>query len=161
MEHKRYFDAKTTDVTRNERFLLIPNFTEFACEAIKKLLDAENPYMIHVFIVFEKAPGIIDLGQNIYDIDADKRLYIGTIIDTMPSVKGGCVIIKTLKPIHDIVDRLNFDMVDFSVIIDSEPYDKNDIIIKIHLFDPEVCRCFNSGRTEFRFVYDKGEPFWM
>ena len=65
------------------------------------------------------------------------------------------------KQIHDIVDRLNFDMVDFSVIIDSEPYDKNDIIIKIHLFDPEVCRCFNSGRTEVRFVYDKGEPFWM
>lgn len=123
MEHKRYFDTKTTDMTRNERFLLIPNFTEAACEVIKKLLDPEDPHMIHAFIVFDQT-GIIDLGQNIDDIDVDKKLYLGTVIDAMPYVKDGCAIIKTLKPIHDFVCRLNFDKVDFSAIIGNDPYDK-------------------------------------
>ena len=160
MEHKRHFDAKTTGMTRNERFLLIPNFTEAACEVIKKLLDPEDPHMIHAFIVFDQT-GIIDLGQNIDDIDVDKKLYLGTVVDAMPYVKNGCAIIKTLKPIHDFVCRLNFDKVDFAVIIDDHPYDKNNIIIEIYLFDPEACRCCRSGHNEFRFVCDKGKPYWM
>lgn len=160
MEHKRHFDAKTTGMTRNERFLLIPNFTEAACEVIKKLLDPEDPHMIHAFIVFDQT-GIIDLGQNIDDIDVDKKLYLGTVIDAMPYVKDGCAIIKTLKPIHDFVCRLNFDKVDFSVIISNDSYDKNNIIIEIYLFDPKACRCCRSGHKEFRFVCDKGKPYWM
>ena len=161
MEHKRYLDTNATGMASNERLLLIPYFTKSACEVIKNFLDAENPYMIRAFIVFEQAPDIIDLGQSIDDIDVDKKLYLGTIIDVMPHVKRGCAIIKTTKPIHDIVDRFNFDMVDYSVIVDRDPYDKNDIIIKIHLFAPEVCSCFYSGRTEFRYVSDKGKPYWM
>lgn len=162
MEHKRYLDTNTTGMASNERLLLIPYCTKPACEVIKNFLDAENPYRIRAFAVFEQAPDIIDLGQSIDDMDVDKKLYLGTIIDAMPYVKMGCIVIKTTKPIYDdIVGRFNFNTVDYLVIVDSDPYDKNDIIIKIHLFSPEVCRCFYSGFTEFRFVHDKGEPYWM
>lgn len=165
MEHKRHFDAKTTDMTRNERFLLIPNFTEAACEVIKALLDPENPRVVHTFMSFDQSdssnknrPGIIDLGQNIEDVD--KKAYIGTIIDVMPYVKNGCVIIKTQKSICDIIDRLNFDMIDFAITIEPNPYDKS-MVITINMYDPKSCKCCSDGRNEFRFVYDKGKPFWM
>lgn len=168
MELKKYFDTKTTGMGNNERFLLIPNFTESACEVIKTLLAPENPRVIHTFILFDSSvssnknrPDVIDLNQNIVDIDEDRKLYIGTIIDTMPYVKNGCALVKTLKPIHDFVCRLNFDMVNFSVIIDSDPCDKNNIIIEIYLFDPQSNKCCKDGHNEFRFVCDKGKPFWM
>ena len=52
MENKRYFDTNT-GVTKNERFLLIPNFT-IACEDIKELIDSGDPHTIHAFIIFDQ-----------------------------------------------------------------------------------------------------------
>ena len=168
MELKRYFDAKTTGMGHNERFLLIPNFTESACEVIKTLLDPENPHTIHMFMIFDSSPSsnndrpdIIDLNQTIDDIDEDRKLYIGTIIDAMPYVKNGCVLVKTLKPIHDFVSIFRFEMMDFSVIVNYDSCDKNSIIVGLRLSDPKSCRSCVHGHKEFRFVCDKGKPFWM
>ena len=160
MEHKRHFDAKTTDMTSNERFLLIPNFTEAVCEVIKKLLDPENPRMIHAFIVFDQT-GIIDLGQNIDDIDVDKKLYLGTVVDAMPYVKNGCVIIKTTKQIHDFVDKLDFDGFLVAAIDFCHCAGKYNFVVKIYLNNSESYKCIKDGRSKFKFTCNKGKPYWM
>ena len=160
MEHKRYLDTNATAVASNERLLLIPNFT-IACEDIKNLIDSGDPHTIHVFIIFDQQL-MLDPDQSIDDIDVDKKLYVGTIIDAMPHVKNGCVIIKTTKQIHDFVDKLDFDGFLISAIDFRHCDDKEDgFIVKIYLNTSETIKCIKDGHKEFRFVYDKGEPFWM
>ena len=159
MEYKRYLDTSTAGMASNERLLLIPNFT-IACEDIKNLIDSGDPHMIHAFIIFDQQV-ILDLDQSIDDIDVDKKLYVGTIIDAMPHVKNGCVIIKTTKQIHDFVDKLDFDGFLVAAIDFCHCAGKYNFVVKIYLNNSESYKCIKDGRSKFKFTCNKGKPFWM
>ena len=159
MEYKRYLDTNTAGMASNERLLLIPNFT-IACEDIKNLIDSGDPHMIHAFIIFDQQV-ILDLDQSIDDIDVDKKLYVGTIIDAMPHVKNGCVIIKTTKQIHDFVDKLDFDGFLVAAIDFCHCAGKYNFVVKIYLNNSESYKCIKDGRSKFKFTCNKGKPFWM
>ena len=77
----------------------------------------------------------------------------------MPHVKNGCVVIKTTKQIHDFVDKLNFDGFFAAAIDFCHCTGKYNFVVKIYLNNSETIKCIKDGHKEFRFVYDKGEPF--